>query len=145
MAKKAKKSGGKSRRRRSRMSGIGENDRLMRGVAITAGVVAANYIKGFVKQYATIGGKDYSGAAPFIIGVLMPKISKNPIALAAADGMMAEGGASLAAVFLPSLPGMGRVDQVGMGSYTYDKILGAAGGNTFVNTNKQVRPGMRSY
>lgn len=115
--KKSKKSG-KTTTRRRRSSRVGKID-FIEPLALVGGAIAGNYIKKALGETLTFGGsattpgKDYSGAAVLVAGVLLKSYGKTPMIKGLADGMIVSGGISTIHTLIPSLP-INGVDMIGL-------------------------------
>lgn len=105
------KKAGKKHTRRRKISGF-NTSMVIDPLAMLAGAVIGNYAKKALKETLTFSGKDYSGAAVMVAGILLPKVSKEPIVKALGNGMIVSGGLSTVAVFMPSFP-INGIDMIG--------------------------------
>lgn len=125
MARRKHKKIGKVRHRRSshRMGGV--KGTVMSGAGLVAGAIAGNYVKSFLGDKLTVGGKDMSGVAVLALGLFGPKLVKSPAMKSVFDGMIVSGGVSTLATFVPAIPingidMIGRVDTIG--AYTVGAV-----------------------
>ena len=125
MARRKHKKIGKVRHRRSshRMGGV--KGTVMNGAGLVAGAIAGNYVKSFLGDKLTVGGKDMSGVAVLALGLFGPKLVKSPAMKSVFDGMIVSGGVSTLSTFVPAIPingidMIGRVDTIG--AYTVGAV-----------------------
>ena len=125
MARRKHKKIGKVRHRRSHHKMGGVKGTVMSGAGLVAGAIAGNYVKSFLGDKLTVGGKDMSGVAVLALGLFGPKLVKSPAMKSVFDGMIVSGGVSTLATFVPAIPingidMIGRVDTIG--AYTVQGV-----------------------
>jgi len=126
--KKSKRVGAahsKKASKRKRVSGVKFD--AISPVLLIAGAIAGNYAKQALKETLTIKGKDYSGAAVLVAGVVMPMVMKEPMLKSFSNGLIVSGGLSTLATFVPQIPingldTIGAIDMVGAVNVETDTI-----------------------
>lgn len=108
-SKKGKKAG-KSRRRRPSMMGA---INFTAPAGLIVGAIAGNFVKKTLEGKLTVGGKDLTGPAVLVAGMLLPKFMKSPMGKAIGDGMIVSGGVTTIAEFIPAIP-INGVDVIGL-------------------------------
>jgi hypothetical protein len=78
-------------------------------VGATGGAIAAKAVNKFLPNL----DPRIRAGAKVLVGLVIPAVSKNRIAQAAGDGIVAVGAVELLEAFVPSLAGIGQSDTVG--------------------------------
>ena len=113
--KKSKRPSGRSYKRRSSSMGAVAGDMLMTIGGLAAGAIAAKQLNKVLKFDAKI-----LAAGKVALGVILPKVVKNPFINSVGNGMIAVGATELVGAFVPAL---GAADDVILLSGLHNQIL----------------------
>ena len=114
--KKSKRPSGRSYKRRSSSMGAVAGDMLMTIGGLAAGAIAAKQLNKILKFDAKI-----LAAGKVALGIVLPKVVKNPFINSVGNGMIAVGATELVGAFVPAL---GAADDVILLSGLDDELGG---------------------